>query len=181
MPHVEAAWRRLRRVTDPVLAARERLLAESGAGDWYTLWPRVMASRCELLLLLERVGEDEARRRPREGEGEAAWSIAEVASHVLRYTRNLRAIIEATANGRTVAKDARGLLTDGAQDFQETRRQLLVESVALAGLPASLPEPPNLFATVPHAVLGELNSRAWWLFFTLHDGDHIRQLRALRG
>ncbi|MFN0096453.1 MAG: hypothetical protein ACKVVT_16965 [Dehalococcoidia bacterium] len=51
--------------------------------------------------------------------------------------------------------------------------------MALAGLPASLPEPPNLAATVPHAVFGELPSRAWF-FFTVHDGDHIPQLRALR-
>jgi hypothetical protein len=168
-------------MADPYAEPRRRLLADAAAGDWYTLWPRIMARRSELLLLLDGLSEADAARRPAAGEGEDAWSIAEVALHVLRYTRNVREIIEATSRGRTAPKDARGLLAEDTRPFEQVRAQLIRESVALAGLPASLPEPPDMTATVPHAVLGELPSRAWWLFFTVHDGDHIPQLRRLRG
>ena len=58
--------------------------------------------------------------------------------------------------------------------------QLIVESVRLAASPEQLPEPPDLDVTVGHAVLGPLNCRTWYLFLTLHDSDHTRQVRALR-
>lgn len=162
--------------------ARARLIGDSIDRDWYDLWPSVTAARTELLRALEGVSEETAARRPGGGEGEAAWSLAEVTRHALKYTRNVRAIIEATSRGRTAAKDARGLLDDaGVATFAELRRQLIVESVSLAALPEQLPEPPNLDVTVGHAVLGQLNCRAWYLFLTLHDSDHTRQVRALRG
>ena len=160
--------------------ARARLIGDSIDRDWYDLWPSVTAARTELLRALEGVSEETAARRPDGGEGEAAWSLAEVARHALKYTRNVRAIIEATSRGRTAAKDARGLLDDaGVATFAELRRQLIVESVSLGALPEQLPEPPNLDVTVGHAVLGQLNCRAWYLFLTLHDADHTRQVRAL--
>ena len=161
--------------------ARARLIGDSIDRDWYDLWPSVTAARTELIRALEGVSEEAAARRPGGGEGEAAWSLAEVARHALKYTRNVRAIIEATSRGRTAVKDARGLLDDaGVATFAELRRQLIVESVSLGALPEQLPEPPNLDVTVGHAVLGQLNCRAWYLFLTLHDSDHTRQVRALR-
>ena len=160
--------------------ARARLIGDSIDRDWYDLWPSVTAARTELLRALEGVSEETAARRPDGGEGEAAWSLAEVTRHALKYTRNVRAIIEATSRGRTAVKDARGLLDDaGVATFAALRRQLIVESVSLGALPEQLPEPPNLDVTVGHAVLGQLNCRAWYLFLTLHDADHTRQVRAL--
>ncbi len=162
--------------------ARAKLIGESKDRDWYDLWPSVMGTRTELLRAIEGVSEETAARRPDGGaEGESAWSIAEVVRHALGYTRNVRAMIEATSRGRPAVKDARGLLADvGGSTFAELRRQLIVESVSLAALPEQLPDRPNLDLTVGHAVLGQLDCRAWYLFLTLHDSDHIRQLRALR-
>ena len=160
---------------------RARLIGESTDRDWYDLWPRVTSARAELLRALEGVTEETAATRPGEGDGEAAWSIAEVVRHALMYTRNVRTIIEETARGRPALKDARGLLLDdGGATFAELRRQLIAESVSLAALPELLPEQPDLNVTVGHAVLGQLNCRAWYLFLTLHDSDHTRQLSALR-
>ena len=161
--------------------ARAKLIGDSTDRDWYDLWPSVTSARAELLRALEGVTEETAARRPGEGEGEAAWSIAEVVRHTLMYTRNVRTIIEETARGRPAVKDARGLLADaGVSTFADLRRQLIAESVSLAALPELLPEPPDVNVTVGHAVLGQLNCRAWYLFFTLHDSDHTRQVRALR-
>ena len=161
--------------------ARARLIGESADRDWYDLWPSVTAVRTELLRALEGLSEETAARRPGDGEGEATWSITEIVRHALMYTRNVRAIIEETSRGRPAIKDARGLLADaGGATFADLRRQLIAESVSLAALPELLPEPPDLNVTVGHAVLGQLNCRAWYLFLTLHDSDHTRQVRALR-
>ena len=170
-----------RDMTNTFDEARARLIGESTDRDWYDLWPRVTSARAELLRALEGVTEETAARRPGEGEGEAAWSIAEVVRHALMYTRNVRTIIEETSRGRPALKDARGLLLDdGGATFIDLRRQLIAESVSLAALPELLPEVPDVNVTVGHAVLGPLNCRAWYLFLTLHDSDHTRQVRALR-
>ncbi len=161
--------------------ARAKLIRDSTDRDWYDLWPSVTAARAELLRALEGVSEETAQRRPGGGDGEARWSIAEVVRHALMYTGNVRAIIEETSRGRPAIKDARGLLADaGVATFADLRRQLIAESVSLAALPELLPEPPDFSVTVGHAVLGQLNCRAWYLFLTLHDADHTRQVRALR-
>ena len=117
-----------RTMTNAFDEARTRLIEESTDRDWYDLWPRVTAGRAELLRALEGVTEETAARRPGDGEGEAAWSIAEVVRHALMYTRNVRTIIEETARGRPAVKDARGLLPDaGVATFVDLRRQVIAE------------------------------------------------------
>jgi hypothetical protein len=161
---------------------RDKLIRDSAERDWHSLWPHVMAGRAAFLLALEGISPETAAQRPGTGEGEAAWSALEVARHVLSYTRNLRAIIEETAHGRVAAKDPRGFLSEAVPaDFAEVQRQLIVESMDLASLPAQLPEPPDLATTVDHAVFGPLNCRAWFLFLTIHDADHTSQLLRLKG
>jgi hypothetical protein len=53
------------------------------------------------------------------------------------------------------------------------------QSALIAGLPGRLTAEPNLEATVPHAVFGPLNCRAWFLFLRIHDMDHTRQIANL--
>ena len=168
-------------MVDAYEQVRARLIGESADRGWYDLWPSVMSARTELLRALEGVSDAAAARRTATGTGESSWSIAEIVRHALMYTRNVRTIIEETARGRSAVKDPRGLLADtGAVTFAELRRQLVAESVSLAALPEQLPEPPDLRATVGHAVLGQLNCRAWYLFLTLHDADHTRQVLGLK-
>jgi DinB superfamily len=169
-------------MTPELDAVRATLIRESSGRSWYDLWPRVTAGRAALLLALEDVDEATARRRPASGEGEASWSIAEVVRHVLHYTVNVRMLVEELSRGRPAIKGGRGLLAgpEGAS-FEELRRQLIADSVSLASLPEQLPADPSLELTATHAVLGQFNCRGWYLFFTLHDGDHTRQIRSLRG
>ena len=72
-----------REMEKPYDDARAKLMGDSADRDWYDLWPRVTSARADLLQALEGVTDETAARRPGEGEGEAAWSIAEVVRHVL--------------------------------------------------------------------------------------------------
>jgi len=160
---------------------KEQLLADAAASDWWELWPRVAGARAALLRQFEGLSPEQATWRPPTGEGEAAWSAVEVARHVLAYSLNVLAIVEATARGETVTKDPLGTVDSGdALSLDELRPVLAGLSAGIAAVLFRLPPEPNLTVTVPHAFFGPLNSRAWFLFLSIHDGDHARQLEALR-
>ncbi len=160
---------------------RDWILAEAHGGDWLSLWPAVVGARARLIERLASFSEAQARWRPPSGEGEAAWSAAEVAAHVAAYSRNVGAIIEATAAGKTATKDPPGTVGPATnRTFAELVRLVTEESVRLASLPQRLPAEPDLETTVPHAFFGPLNCRGWYVFLRIHDLDHTRQLERLR-
>jgi hypothetical protein len=160
---------------------RARLLAES-ASDWLDLWPRVTGARATLLEALDGVAPAQAAWRPPSGAGEAAWSIIEVARHVRAYSRNVLAVIEATARGETAPKDPPGTLADldPAASLSDVRRAIVEESVRIATVHQRVPAKPNIERTVPHAFFGPLNCRGWYAFLRVHDGDHTRQIERLK-
>lgn len=168
-------------MTDENERVRSYLLGQAEKYDVIDLWPRVVAQRSAFLQALEDVSEEQARWRPGGGEGEDAWGILEVSHHLLAWTRNVVDIIEATARSETVEKLPPGYLDagDGAT-FAEVRRALIAESARFASLPTRLPEEPDLTTTIDHPRFGPLNCRAWFLFLRLHDGDHTRQVEALK-
>lgn len=159
---------------------REWLLRETQTRDFLDLWPDVIAARAELLRAIAVFPEDLAKKRPGTGRGEGTWCAEEVARHAVQYTANVVAIIEATASGQAAPKDPPGSQSPLEGTFADLRRTLALESLRFASLPQRLPPSPNLDVTVPHAFFGELNCRGWFLFLRVHDGDHTRQLAALR-
>ena len=166
---------------DPSSSVRDQLLAGAAAYDWWELWPQVAGARLTLLQALAPVTDAQSRWRPPGGQGEAAWSILEVAHHVLAYSQNVLAIIEAAARGATVTKDPPGTLAGAAGlSIQELQPLLVERSARIASVIERLPAEPDLATTVDHAFFGPLNSRAWFLFLALHDSDHARQLQALK-
>ena len=149
--------------------------------DWAELWPRVVGARAAFTAELTGVSEQQAAWRPPSGDGEAGWSIIEVARHVLTYTANVAAIVEATASGSTVTKDPAGALRDdGRESLSDLLKELVAVSTAFAGLANSLPAPSNLETTVSHARFGPLNCKSWFLFPSIHAADHTQHIQALK-
>ncbi|MEP7215407.1 MAG: DinB family protein [Anaerolineaceae bacterium] len=171
----------IRGVTEDTDGLGEWIRAQARDGDWLSLWPALVKSRALLVERLAGFSEAQARWRPPFGEGEAAWSAIEVADHVLAYSANVGAIIEATAAGQAVAKDPPGMLRSQSRPpFREVLREVTRASIRLAALPERLPPEPDLETTVPHAFFGPLNCRDWYVFLRIHDADHARQLEHLR-
>jgi len=162
-------------------SARDYLVGYAAEHDWPELWPKVAAARAALAAELVGVTEEQANWRPPSGEGEAAWSISEVTRHVLTYTANVSTIVEATAAGKETAKDPPGALRpEQSETLAELLSELVAASVSFAGLPQRVQSPANLETTVRHAGFGPLNSRSWFLFPSVHDGDHTRHIQALK-
>jgi len=160
---------------------RGYLVTYAAEHEWTELWPKVMAARAGLLSELVGVSEEQASWRPPHGEGEEAWSIAEVMQHVLTYTQNVTAIIEGTARGLDVAKDPPGAI---GRMSETTLGGLLREAVdlsaSLANIHQHLPARPNKDVTVAHVGFGGLNYRSWFLFLSWHDDAHKRQIVELK-
>ncbi|TAJ18426.1 MAG: DinB family protein [Dehalococcoidia bacterium] len=164
---------------------RAYLLAQAEKNDFAAAWPRVMAQRALLLAAVADVSEKQADFRPAgPPDAERPWSIAMVTRHIATSTRNVLAIIEATASGQTAPQDPIAGLGIEYPSFADARKALIDVSLELAGLLGRLPAVPNLDVAVAHFWFGPLNSRAWFLFQRLHDADHtgqIAQIRAAEG
>ena len=160
---------------------RDYVVTNAKGRGWAELWPLVMQARSELLSELLDVSEERATRQPASGEGEEAWSMFQVMQHVLTYTRNVSAIIEATAKGEQVFKDPPGAIHGVAETSWRGLQDALVEASAeLANLHSRLPAEPNLRTTVSHAVFGPFNCREWFVFLSWHDASHQRQIASLK-
>jgi hypothetical protein len=167
-------------VTSDASAVRQRLL-DYGARDFVDLWPEVMAQRAALLVALDGVTEEQVVWRPGTGDGEDAWSILEVAQHLLGWTWNIAGIIEATGNGRTERKLPPGYIEPRSDvTLAQVREELTRATMSFATAPERLPDPPDLDTTVEHGTFGPMNCRMWFAMACIHDGNHTRQIEALK-
>lgn len=149
------------------------------AAELIDLWPAVAAARAAFLEALADVTEELALRPP---PGEPAeWCVLQVAQHVLGWTENVGAVIEAIAAGRLASKHPRGYLPPNPPvTLAEVRRALVASSIRFLALPERLPAQPDLELTVAHEVYGGLNYRGWFARCAAHDGGHLEQVEALK-
>lgn len=164
--------------TDDDARARGYLISQAERYDMLALWPRVIADRTALLLAFERVSEEQARWRTPSA---ADWNILEIAQHSLVWAQSVTKIIETLAAGGTAETLPLSHLHGGmATTLDAVRSAFVQDSIRFAALPERLPPEPDIAATAEHPRFGPLNYRAWFLFSRLHDGDHLRQIEAVR-
>lgn len=165
---------------------RERMRAEFLDGartlPWDEIWLRMANARFALIDAIQDVSQEQADWTPvqMDAEDESTWSIGEVMRHVITASPNIAEIIAATANGETVIKGPPGQITAPASDVDDLRLQVTSVSERLLSVGNALPEHIDNQTTVPHAFFGDLPSMAWPLFQAFHDGDHTRQIQALK-
>lgn len=165
---------------DPVARLREGFLRDAQRLAWPEIWLRCARARSDLIAAAIGLTDEQAAWTPGTGEGEEAWSAAQVMRHVITATPNVIAIIEATARGETAPKDPPGTIKAGTASAAELRERLVAVSEELLSVGRRLPDQPDAEATVPHAFFGDLPSRAWMLFQAFHDGMHADQINDLR-
>lgn len=165
---------------------RERMRGEflEGAATlpWDEIWLRMANARFALIDAIQNVTQEQADWTPGEMDAadESTWSIGEVMRHVITASPNIAEIIAATANGKTVVKGPPGQICAPASDVDDLRLQVTSVSERLLSVGNALPEEIDDETTVPHAFFGDLPSMAWPLFQAFHDGDHTRQIIALK-
>lgn len=170
-PEEREEWARVRGY---ILAQAERYTPAQ-------FWPRLMEQRARLLQLFEGVTPDQATWRPPTGEGEEAWSIVEVAQHVLQWTENIVQVNRALLEGREATKLPVGYLDpDPNAELSAVRDALVEASQALGETLLHVSGRADPERAVEHDRFGPLNARQWFVLGRLHDMDHIRQVEALK-
>lgn len=161
---------------------RAEFLDDARTLPWDEIWLRMANARFALIDALQGVTQEQADWTPAEMDAtdESTWSIGEVMRHVITASPNIAEIIAATANGTTVIKGPPGQITAPASDVDDLRLQVTAVSERLLSVGNALPEQIDHQTTVPHAFFGDLPSMAWPLFQAFHDGDHTRQIEALK-
>ena len=166
---------------------KERMRTEFVEGaatlPWDEIWLRMARARFALIDAIRDVNQAQADWTPGGGmdaEDESTWSIAEIMRHVITASPNIAEIIAATANGQTVVKGPPGQITAPASDVDDLRAQVTRVSERLLSVGNAFPDEIDNETTVPHAFFGDLTSMAWPLFQAYHDGDHTRQIEALK-
>ena len=165
---------------DPAARLREGFLRDAERLAWPEIWLRCARARSDLIAAAIGLTDAQAAWTPAAGEGEEAWSAAQVMRHLITATPNVAAIIEATARGGGAPKDPPGAIKAGDAPAAELCSRLVAVSEELLSVGRRLPDRPDAEATVPHAFFGELPSRAWVLFQAFHDRMHADQINALR-
>ena len=168
---------------DPIQRLRQEFLDGAQTLAWDEIWLRMATARFALIDELQGVSQAQADWTPSgelDSDDESTWSIAEVMRHVITASPNIAEIIAATANGETVVKGPPGQIAAPASDVDDLRLQVTSVSERLLSVGNALPEEIDNETTVPHAFFGELPSKAWPLFQAFHDGDHTRQIEALK-
>jgi hypothetical protein len=165
---------------DVATRVRSYLVSQAESKGFPELRPAVEEARQALIAEVDGLSEAQAAFKPA-GEGEAGWSVIEVLRHVIFEEEDVtRRILELAAGhpsagteiGRLRGREDASLSTL-LHDLREVRRGLLVLVEGIQGSE-------RLDATSPHPWFGELNCRAWFLFQRVHDGDHARQIQAIR-
>ena len=166
----------------PIARLRAEFLEGAQTLPWSEIWLRMANARFALIDALQGVTQAQADWTPTamSPDDEATWSIAEIMRHIITASPNIAEIIAATANGRTVVKGPPGQIVAPASDVEDLRAQVTRVSERLLSVSNAFPDEIDNETTVPHAFFGDLPSMAWPLFQAFHDGDHTRQIEALK-
>lgn len=160
---------------------RSYILAQAEKYTPVQYWPRLMEQRAQLIELLHDVTPEQAAWRPPSGEGEDAWSIVEIAQHVLQWTENIIEVNHAFLEEREATKLPSGYLDpDPNAVLSEVHDALVESSHELAETLLYVAGRADPARTVEHSRFGELNARQWFVLGRIHDADHIRQIEGLK-
>lgn len=160
---------------------RSYILAQAEQYTPTQYWPRLLEQRTRLIRLLHDVTPEQAAWRPPSGEGEEAWSIVEIAQHVLQWTENIIEMNRALLDGREATKLPSGYLDPDPDAVLSDVHDALVEaSHELAETLLHVANRADPSRTVAHARFGALNASQWFVLGRVHDMDHILQIEGLR-
>lgn len=160
---------------------RGYILAQAERYTPVQYWPRLLEQRAQLIQLLHGVTPEQAKWRPPTGEGEDAWSIVEIAQHVLQWTENIIQVNHAFLEEREATKLPSGYLDpDPKAVLSEVHDALVESSHELAETLLYVANRADPARTVEHSRFGELNARQWFVLGRVHDMDHIRQIEGLK-
>ena len=168
-----------RELTEDQQRIRGYMFAQGEKYSWFELLPRVLETRIQLLQALDGVTDEQANMRPETSIDE--WSIREAMDHAVSVAQSALRNTQRLALGETddsVYEEPPR--PDAPRQMSELRALLLQNTVELVGLPARMPVDPPLEPMATHGNFGDLHCKAWYIFFRVHEVDHVNQITKIR-
>ena len=166
-----------RELTEDQQRIRGYMLSQGEKYSWFELLPRVLETRVQLLQALEGVTEEQARTRTDSDE----WTILEALDHAVSVAESSLRNVERLALGESERTPYQEPPRPSApRSLAVLREAMLANTLALVGLPARMPESPSLEPQIPHGIFGDLHCKAWYIFYRVHEVDHVNQITKIR-
>jgi len=168
-----------RELTEDQQRIRSYIYAQGEKYSWYELLPRVLEPRLQLLQALDGVTDEQANMRPDAGVDE--WTIREAMDHAVSVAHSsLRNVQRLALGGSDDSVYEEPPRPEAPRPLTELRALLLQNTLDLIALPARLPADPPLEPKAVHGNFGDLHCKGWFIFFRVHEVDHVNQVNKIR-
>jgi hypothetical protein len=169
----------MREIASKVFGERSMTLSE--AGDGYALdemTGAVRALRRMMASTLESSPESAFAAQPA-ADGEAGWAAGQVIAHIANAQVSMTGAVRSLLGMPAVDGERRDL--DRLPDRDEALSILAETSRSFDAFVSEIPADADLSKTMTHERFGEMSTNGWMMLMALHEGDHLRQVRALAG
>jgi hypothetical protein len=158
---------------------RGYIFAQGEKYSWFELLPRVLETRIQLLRALDGVTDEQANMRPESTIDE--WTIREAMDHAVSVAQlSLRNVERLALGDRDESVYHEPPRPDAPRQMSELRTLLLQNTADLVALPARMPVEPPLQPMAAHGNFGDLHCKGWFIFFRVHEVDHVNQVNTIR-
>ena len=166
-----------RELTEDQQRIRGYLLAQGEKYGWFEILPRILETRVQLLQALDGVTDEQADVRVDVDE----WTIREAMDHAVNVAQSTLRHVQRLALGESEA----GVYEEPPRPehprpLSELRALLLANTLDMGAIPGKMPADPPLEPMAAHAFFGDLHCKAWYVFFRVHEVDHVNQVNKIR-
>jgi hypothetical protein len=153
----------------------------SEAGSKYEMDEMIDAVRALRRMLRSAVeaAPDSAFAAQPPAEGEDCWSAGQVVAHLANSQASMssavRSLLDMPAAPESQRRDVDSILPTR----EESLATLESTATGFDAFVAAIPANADTTRTMLHQRFGEMSSKGWMLLMALHEGDHLRQIRAL--
>jgi hypothetical protein len=169
----------MREIAGKVFGERSMTLSEAGAAyELDDMTSAVRAVRRMMGSTLESLQES-AFTAHQAGEGEAAWAAGQVIAHIANAQLSMSNAVRSLLDIPAIDGDRQDL--DRLPNRAEALTILADANREFDTLVSDIPAGADLSKTMSHERFGEMSVNGWMMLMALHEGDHLRQIRALAG
>lgn len=168
----------MREIAGEVFGERSMTLSEAGAAyEMEEMVSAVRGLRRMMRSALESAPDSAFATQPA-AEGEAAWSAGQVVAHLANSQASMSGAVRSLLDLPAAAEsDRHDLELLPSRDDALTILDRI--NAGFDAFVAEIPADADVTKAAPHARFGEMSSKGWMMLMALHEGDHLRQVRAL--
>jgi hypothetical protein len=167
----------MREIAGKVFGERSMTLSAAGAGyELDEMTGAVRALRRMMASTLESLPESAFAAQP-PADGEAGWAAGQVIAHIANSQVSMSGAVRTLLGMPAVDGERRDLDRLPARD--EALAILAETSQAFDAFVGEIPADADLTKAATHERFGEMSTNGWMMLMALHEGDHLRQIRAL--